>query len=76
MRSKLEMVKMTSNAFLLEMCMGCLKSKCELSERKTNADVDYIYIVNVCFPELQVIYHFMYFSLKMLLSYTVTDIQL
>ena len=44
----------SSNAFLLEMCMGCLKSDCELNERKTNANADYIHLVNACFPELEV----------------------
>ena len=55
------MSKMSSNAFLLEMCMGCLKSDCELNERKTDADTDYIRLVNVCFPELEVIFHILDF---------------
>ena len=59
---------MPSKAFLLEMCMGCLKSDCEINETKTNKNTDYIHLVNVCFPELQVKSQFIYFFLFLLLS--------
>ena len=48
------MAEVNGKAFLLEMCMGCLESDCELNERRTNEDVDYANLANVCFPELQV----------------------
>ena len=53
----MKLSKMSSNAFLLDMCMGCLNSDCELNEGNPSEDTDYINLANDCFPELEVIFY-------------------